>query len=281
MMTRTDFFKTIADLISSARRYAEKSVNTAMVVTYYEIGRRIVENEQGGEKRAKYGQQMLKDLSVYLSEHCGKGYGVDNLRLMRQFYTVYSQLQISESAFPKLFENAETQIGELVISQLINSTLQISETVFPKFNPDISWSHYIQLMRIKNLEERRFYEIEIAANNWSVKEFQRQFNTSLYERLALSRNKEKLRELTDKGQILASPGDLFKEPYILEFTGLSEKAEYSETDLEQKLITICNCSCSNSARAFSLAGVRCDLPIRNSTFGWIWYFIIVCSDVMF
>ncbi|MDR3121984.1 MAG: PDDEXK nuclease domain-containing protein [Clostridiales bacterium] len=220
VMNETEFFKAIADLINSARRHAEKSVNTAMVVTYYEIGRRIVEKEQGGEKRAKYGQHLLQELSKYLTDNIGKGYSVQNLRLFRQFYMEYSDSQIRQTMF----------------SELTNSDLQISETVFSKFSPAISWSHYIKLMRIKDLKERRFYEVEIADNNWSLSEFRRQFDTSLYERLALSRDKDKVRELSQKGQRLETPGDLFKEPYVLEFTGLSERAEYSESDLEQRLI---------------------------------------------
>jgi predicted nuclease of restriction endonuclease-like (RecB) superfamily len=130
---------------------------------------------------------------------------VDNLKLMRRFYIIYS----------------ENTIGESPITQ---------------FNPNISWTHYIQLMRINNISERNFYELEISNNGWSLREFERQYSSSLYERLALSRDKEKVRELAERGQIIDSPRDLFKNPYVLEFTGLPEKAEYTETDLEQKLI---------------------------------------------
>jgi predicted nuclease of restriction endonuclease-like (RecB) superfamily len=200
-----EFFKSIAELIKQAQRALEKSVNTAMVVTYYEIGRRIIEREQQGAKRAQYGKRVLQGLSDYLTIELGKGYSIENLKLMRRFYMVYS-------------ENA------------------IGQTVFTQFNPRISWSHYIQLMRIKDLNERRFYELEITDNSWSFREFQRQYDTSLYERLALSRDKEKVRELSEKGQILESPKDLFKDPYVLEFTGLPEKTHYTESELEQKLI---------------------------------------------
>jgi predicted nuclease of restriction endonuclease-like (RecB) superfamily len=113
------------------------------------------------------------------------------------------------------------------------SSDEISKSPIWKFNQNISWTHYIHLMRIINEDERRFYELEIAENNWTVKEFQRQFDTSL---LALSRDKEKVRELSEKGQIIESPQDLFKDPFVLEFTGLSEQSAYTETELEQKLI---------------------------------------------
>ena len=192
-------------MIQQARRNVKRNINTAMTITYYEIGRRIIEKEQQGEKRAQYGKRILQGLSDYLTNNLGKGYSVENLKLMRRFYAVYS----------------ESLIGQSPITQ---------------FSPNISWTHYIQLMRIANEEERRFYELEIAGSGWSVKEFQRQFDTSLYERLALSRDKDKIRELSEKGHIVESPQDLFRDPYVLEFTGLPEKSSYTETELEQKLI---------------------------------------------
>ena len=204
-LTELEFFKSVCDLIRQARRSVEKSVNTAMTATYYEIGRRIIEIEQNGENRAQYGKRILVGLSDYLTENLGKGFSVENLTLMRRFYMSYSEKTISQSPITK-------------------------------FNPNISWTHYIQLMRITNVDERRFYEHEIAGNGWSIREFQRQFDTSLYERLALSRDKEKVRELSERGQIIEAPQDIFKDPYVLEFTGLPEKSEYTETELEQKLI---------------------------------------------
>ena len=212
-----DFFQSVAELIHKSRYSLEKQVNTAMIVTYFEIGRRIIEREQQGAKRAKYGERILHGLSDYLTAHIGKGYSVDNLKLMRRFYVAYSE-----------------QIIEKITTN--QSDTRIGETLFPQFNPNITWSHYVLLMRIANKEERRFYEIEIANNGWSFREFQRQYDSSLYERLALSRNKKRVLDLAIKGQIVNVPQDLFKDPYILEFTGLPEKAEYSETELEQKLI---------------------------------------------
>ena len=200
-----EFFKSVCELIQQARRSVEKNINTTMTVTYFEIGRRIIEKEQQGEKRAQYGKRILQGLSDYLTANVGKGFSVENLTLMRRFYVTYSKKSISQS-------------------------------LITKFNPNISWTHYIQLMRITNEDERRFYELEIANNGWSIREFQRQFDTSLYERLALSRDKDKVRELSEKGQIIESPQDLFKDPYVLEFTGLPEKSSYTETELEQKLI---------------------------------------------
>ena len=203
-----EFFKSVYDLIQQARRNIERHVNTAMVATYYEIGRSIIEKEQQGENRAQYGKRILQGLSDYLTANLGKGFSAENLRLMRKFFLTYSP-KISD-------ENSKSPIW--------------------KFNSNISWTHYIQLMRITNEDERLFYEIEIANNGWSIREFQRHYDTSLYERLALSRDKEKVRELSKKGQVIESPQDLFKDPYVLEFTGLPEKSSYTETELEQKLI---------------------------------------------
>jgi len=211
------FLKSVAELIQCAKRNLEKQVNTTMVITYFEIGRRIIEREQQGAKRAQYGKKVLQNLSDYLTANIGKGWSIQNLRLMRQFYLVY----------------ANPKIRQPLVSE---SEVQIKNSSVPQFNPYISWKQYILLTRITNPEERNFYEIEIANNGWSFSEFQRQYDSSLYERLALSRNKKKIRQLATKGQIINSPQDLFKDPYVLEFTGLPEKAEYSENDLEQKLI---------------------------------------------
>lgn len=190
----------IAELLESARSQIVANINSTIVYTYFEIGKYIVEYEQNGMDRAEYGKSVLKSLSVKLSKRFGKGFSEDNLGNMRKFYLCY----------------------------------QISETPSRKFT--LSWSHYLKLMRIDNLEERKFYEIEAAKNNWSVRELERQFDASLYERLALSRDKESIKNLALQGQIIEKPEDMIKDPYILEFTGLPELPQYSESDLEQKLI---------------------------------------------
>jgi len=220
--SESDFFQSITELIQYAKRNLGKQVNTTMVVTYYEIGRRIIEREQQGAKRAQYGKKVLQGLSDYLTIKLGKGWSIQNLRLMRQFFIVYSKENIRQPVVSE--SGSRTDVS------------RIGEKAVPQFNPHISWKQYILLMRITNPKERSFYEIEIANNLWSFSEFQRQYDSSLYERLALSRNKKKIRQLSAKGQIINNPQDLLKDSYILEFTGLPEKAEYTENDLEQKLI---------------------------------------------
>lgn len=209
------FYQDISHLLDSARKQAKTAVNTAMVYTYYEIGRRIVEEEQHGDNRAAYGQQLLQGLSEYLTMKFGKGFSLTNLKLFRQFYTIYANDQISHTVYDQFDNLPSVSTGR-------------------KFF--LSWSHYLKLMRIKNVEERHFYEIEAAKNDWSLSELKRQFDSALYERLALSSDKEKAMQLAKKGQIVQTPADAVKDPYILEFLGLPELPVYSESDLETRII---------------------------------------------
>lgn len=210
--SNTKFFSQIVDLLQSARNKVIRTVNQTMVITYFEIGRMIVEEEQDGKERADYGKQILKELSDVLTKEFGKGFSVDNLENMRRFYVVYGKSE----TLSRISENG------------------ISETSSRNFA--LSWSHYLKLIRIDDENERKFYEIESFKNNWSVRELQRQFDSALYTRLVLSRDKEKVKELSEKGLVLEKPKDAIKDPYILEFIGLPEHSSYSESDLEQELI---------------------------------------------
>ena len=212
-----DFYNKITKLLKNARSKVVQAVNTTMVYTYFEIGRIIVEEEQKGKERAEYGKKILEKLSQKLNKEFGRGFSVDNLENMRKFYLTYS---ISETVSRK-------------------SISRKSETVSRKFENiefQLSWSHYLFLMKIDNLDERKFYEIEAQNNGWSLRELQRQFDTALFERLVLSRDKKGVKELSIKGQIIVKPEDTVKDPYVLEFLGLPEKSKYSETELEQKII---------------------------------------------
>lgn len=162
------------ELINYARNIVVKHVNIVQIMTYYSLGRWIVETQQMGEKRAKYGSKVIKTLSENLQKEFGKGFSEDTLKNARKFYLTYKE-RISETVF-SLF------------------AIEKSETVFSFFEKEppfiVSWSHYLQLMRIENEAERSFYEIETAKTGWGVRTLQRQYNSSLYERLALSRDKE-------------------------------------------------------------------------------------------
>ena len=237
--TGASLWSDIRDLILEARRTVARGVNAALVWTNFEIGRRIVEHEQSGRIRAKYAEETIKTLSEKLTTEFGRGYSLMNLSLMRRFYIEYSRF-VSPS---KILQTVSVKSGKAdsPIKQTLSAKSQevpksetpsrISRPIFP-----LSWSHYVFLMGIDDENERRFYEIESAQENWSLREFRRQFDSSLYERLALSRDKKKVRDLSGRGQIVEKPEDLMKDPYVLEFLGLKEDSSYSETDLETAII---------------------------------------------
>ena len=199
-LTNNNIYQEIKELLYSAKNRVYQTINTTMTQTYFQIGKRIVEEEQGGETRAEYGSALLKNLSSELIKEFGKGYSEQNLKNMRQFYLIYQKRQTVSSEFK------------------------------------LSWSHYIFLTRIENIDERNFYEIESIENSWSLRELKRQFDSGLFERLKLSSDKQKVKELSAKGQVIQTAQDLIKDPYILEFVGLPELSLYSESELEQKLI---------------------------------------------
>ena len=225
-------FQQVVELLQNARHQVLRTVNSTMVCTYFEIGRMIVEEEQSGKDRAEYGKQILKGLSDELKKEFGKGFSIDNLENMRKFYLAYSIsesltriLQIINS--PSLMTNSES-----VKLEEIQTTKTQSLISFFK----LTWTHYVFLMRIEDEKERRFYEIESEKYNWSVRELKRQYDSALYTRLALSRDKEGVLKLSEQGQIIEKPKDIIKDPYILEFLGLPELHQYSESELEEEII---------------------------------------------
>ena len=153
-----NLYKNIKKLLENARKQVLTTVNSLMTLTYYEIGRQIVEEEQNGENRAKYGKKLIKTLFEKLTKEFGKSFGVRNIEIMRKFYIVFSDDEKTKSLIAK------------------------------SINPfELSWTHYIRLMRIKDIKERKFYEIESKQENWTVREMERQIDSCLYQRLELSR----------------------------------------------------------------------------------------------
>ena len=229
-------FQQVAELLQNARQQVLRTVNSTMTFTYFEIGRIIVEEEQKGKDRAEYGKQLLKGLSKELTNEFGKGFSVDNLQNMRAFFMSYSkyesltrilQIQNSESV-SRNFDSANSS------SLTTNFESQKAQSLISFFK--LTWTHYVFLMRIDDEKERSFYEIESEKYNWSVRELKRQYDTALYTRLSLSRDKVGILKLSEKGQIIEKPKDIIKDPYILEFLGLPELHQYSESDLEQEII---------------------------------------------
>ena len=208
------------ELVEYARSIAARQINLVQLMTFFAIGRWIVEVEQQGESRAKYGRQIIKNLSEAMNTQFGRGFSVDTLENARKFYLTY-QDRISETVFRKF-------------------AVEKSETVFRFFEETLPftlpWSHYLLLMRIKDENERKFYEIEATQSGWSIRTLQRQYHSSLYERLALSREKGEVLRLASEGNIVTIPQDIVKQPTVLEFLGLDEKARFVESDLETAII---------------------------------------------
>lgn len=191
-------YERIRKIIEDARGNIARAINTEMVFVYWFIGREIIREEQRGKLRADYGKAVLKNLSERLTADFGKGFDESNLRNIRQFYIMY----------PK--RDAMRHV--------------------------LSWTHYRILMRVDNPQARSFYEIECIKNNWSARELERQKGSLLFERLALSKDKKGLMKLARKGQELRTYSDIIKDPYVLEFTGLSAQSKLYESTLEQALI---------------------------------------------
>jgi len=204
-------FENVKSIIADTQRAVVRNINQAMILAYFQIGKMIVEDEQQGNQRAEYAKETIAKLSTELNKEFGKGYSISNLEYMRSFYNIY-QLRISQSLIGK-FKNSSK-------SQSITKNLNIPFL--------LSWTHYIQLLKIKDDDERNFYEIEASANDWSVRELQRQYNAALFERLALSKDKIGVRQLVAKGQLIEKPADALKSHYVLEFLGLKEDSQYSE-----------------------------------------------------
>jgi len=191
-------YEKVAQIIEESKKKIVSSVNSLIVKTYWEIGKEIVEEEQKGELRAEYGTHLLKNLSVKLSETFGKGFDERNLRSMRKLYQTYP--------------------------------------IWNAVRSELSWTHYRLLLKVDEENKRSFYEVETINNNWSTRELERQINSLLFERLALSKDKACVLEMAKQGQVLATASDLVKDPYVLEFLGIPQSEKLLEKDLESALI---------------------------------------------
>lgn len=198
-MENNGFIDDIRTLINEARKQVVHTVNTVMVATYWEIGRRIVEEEQNGNDRAEYGKYLIKNLAEALTVDFGKGFGETNLKYFRQFYL----------------------------------TFPIRHAV----RDELSWTHYRQLIRVENEEARNFYLKEAADCAWSSRQLERQINSFYYQRLLASQNKDIVKKEAEQNNASITPAEVLKDPYILEFLDLKENKDYLEADLESALIS--------------------------------------------
>ena len=218
----------IVELLDAARQAAARSVNALMTASYWEIGRRIVEAEQQGKRRAGYGEQLMERLSTDLTAQFGRGFGVNNLENMRRFFLAYPDSEISQTLSGILDnerpdEKSQTVSGKLSLAELAQ--------VFT-----LPWSAYVRLLVVKDDHARQFYEAEALRGGWSVRQLDRQIGSQFYERTALSKNKAAMlvKGAVPKPADAVTVDDAIKDPYVLVFLNL--KDEYSESDLEQALI---------------------------------------------
>lgn len=219
----------IKSILYEARSNVVRQVNSELLKAYWNIGRIVCEYEQSAPERADYGKQTMKNLSKELTREFGKGFSVSNLQFMRRFYQTYS----------------------------------IQQTVSVK----LGWSHYCELLAITDSDKRSFYEKEAINANWSVRELKRQIDSSLFERLILSRgesNKEQVLALAMKGNDVAKPSDIIKDPYVFEFLGLPEDKPVMEKDLERALLRQLEEFLLELGRGFMFVGTQQRITINNT-----------------
>jgi predicted nuclease of restriction endonuclease-like (RecB) superfamily len=229
LAVRQEMIAQIRDIMNNARKNIATHVNNEQLITYWNIGRVIVEHEQDNEKRAEYGKATLKQISRQLTKEFGRGFSVSNLQFMRRFYQTY----------------------------------QIQQTLSGK----LSWSHYCELLIISDPDRRSFYEKECERSGWSVREMKRQISTSLFERLLLSdgkANKEKVYELATKGQELTTPEDIVKDPYVFEFLGIPENKPVLESELEKALVRQIEDFMLELGRGFMFVGTQQRVTLNNT-----------------
>jgi predicted nuclease of restriction endonuclease-like (RecB) superfamily len=218
----------IGRLLAEGRARAGRAVNTILVQTYWQIGRHIVEYEQGGAEKSEYGSELLDRLSKDLTAEFGKGFSRSNLFLIRQLYVT----------FPKI----QTLSGQL------------------------TWSHYVEILKAEDELERSFYIRQCERENWSVRELKRQMKSMLFHRIALSKDKQGVLEMAKKGEITDRPGDLIKDPYVFEFLGIPEQKRYSESELEQRLIDNLETFLLELGKGFAFIARQYRISIANRHF---------------
>jgi predicted nuclease of restriction endonuclease-like (RecB) superfamily len=221
-MNDDQLYRRIAEILEQARGQVARSVNTAMVQAYWQIGREIFEVEQAGEQRAGYGEEVLQRLSARLKQVYGKGFGLRSLQSIRRFYLTFP----NGSALPEIAKALLSQSGEG----------ELARASAPMFPSALGWTHYLMLMRVTNPDARAFYEIEAAREAWSTRQLERQIGSLLFERLAKHRDPEAVLSLARRGQEVSRPDDVIKDPFVLEFLDLGERADFQERDIEQAII---------------------------------------------
>jgi predicted nuclease of restriction endonuclease-like (RecB) superfamily len=246
--SKGNLFERVVRILEKSRVGVVRAVNSHMVLAYWLVGREIVQEIQSGKGRAEYGKQVVEELSIKLTQRYKRGFSVTNIGYFRQFYLVYADRvpvinhevsrQTGEQAIPHE-PSGELPVHESRSSEgvLKDLTLAIEHSESLRgFSPNLSWTHYRTLLRVDNLNERCFYEIESARQNWSVPHLERQMHTCLFARLIKSKDKQGVMALATKGQEVLRPVDTIKHPYVLDFLDLPDGRVCHEIDLEAAIM---------------------------------------------
>jgi predicted nuclease of restriction endonuclease-like (RecB) superfamily len=260
-MSDKQLYTRIASILEQARGQVARTINTAMVQAYWLVGREIVEVEQAGEQRAGYGDEVIKQLSTRLRADFGKGFSIQNLRYMRQFYLVFP----SGSALPEIRQTLSGELGEGSIRQTPSGEL-VGSKRRALFSSALAWSHYVVLMRITRPEARAFYEIEATRECWSVRELEHQIGALLFDRLAKNRSPEEVRALARHGQEIAKPSDVIKDPFVLEFLDLGDRKVFHEREIEQAIIDRIEAFLLEMGKGFCFVGRQKRLTVDGDHF---------------
>jgi predicted nuclease of restriction endonuclease-like (RecB) superfamily len=250
-------YERVAQILEQTRGQVARAVNTAMVQAYWLIGREIVEVEQVGERRAGYGEEVLQRLSARLMRAFGKGFSVQNLRSMRQFFLAFP----TGSMLPEIRQSPPGESG--TVRQVPHVDSVGRRSLFP---PALSWTHYVALIRVASPQARAFYELEAARGHWSVRQLERQISALLFDRLARHRNAEQVHALARDGQEISTPQDVFKDPFVLEFLGLEDRVNLLERDLEQAIIDRLETFLLEIGKGFCFVGRQARLTIEGDHF---------------
>ncbi len=251
-ITYNSLLDSIAEILNQSRTKIIREINKTQVIAYWAIGREIVEFEQKGKARAKYGEVLIGRLSKDMITRFGRGFSPTNLKMMRLFYQTFPIRQtLSDESIRR--RKSQTRSGKY----------RISQTVSDRFEPMLSWSHYCELLKVEEKLPRSFYEKEAIHNKWSVRELKRQINSMLFERLALSKNTKAVMKMASRGQVLEKPEDAIKDPYILEFLNLKEETVYTESQLEQAIIDKLQYFLLEMGKGFSFVSRQKRITIAN------------------
>ena len=230
--TGGDLMARVSDILDQARGNVVRAVNSNMVIAYWLIGREIVQALQGGEERAEYGSELLRELSAALTKRYGRGFSATNLRYFRLFYQVYAERR------PEIHHKACDELAPRDSAEVLADMSLALDAQHARrgFSPNLSWSHYRTLCAVDHRAERLFLEIEAERCNWSQPELKRQIHSHLFARLLKSRDKAGVLDLAARGQVLERPVDAIKHPYVLDFLDLPEAHQLRERDLETAIL---------------------------------------------